>query len=286
MPYINTGKSKLFYFGAHPSKTDRTFVIDNVGITYPSPDYYIERGENSTARKLGIYVFEYVTAGKGTIEQGDRIYHVQAGDFYLLNCRYDHKYYPDKRDPFSKLWINAGGTLVDSLLGAYGLTDPVIVKHIDVHQIFEETIDLLRNYGYRSKGNIADKIALKVCELVLAVHASERPADNNLDSPARRIKRYIDSQVNFGVTLEDIERQFNINKSYIIHLFKRSYNTTPKQYILQKKIEAAKMLLTTKENQIKEISVILCFSSSQHFSSVFKRIVGMTPDEYRRQTAI
>ena len=95
-------------------------------------------------------------------------------------------------------------------------------------------------------------------------------------------KTMIDEAPNFDITLAEVEKRFFLSKSYIIHLFSDEFNITPKQYILQKKIDAAKVLLRDARCELCEIADILHFSSVQHFSATFKRYTGMTPDSYRR----
>ena len=60
------------------------------------------------------------------------------------------------------------------------------------------------------------------------------------------------------------------------------YGYTPKQYILQRKMQVACSLLEENLYSISEIADLLDFSSSQHFSSSFKKKLGISPDEYRR----
>ena len=97
-----------------------------------------------------------------------------------------------------------------------------------------------------------------------------------------QIKSIIDNSANFDITLEDIEKKLYLSKSYIIHLFSKEFGTTPKQYIMQKRIEAAKVLLRGSRSELSDIAEQLGFSSVQHFSSSFKKHTGKTPDSFRR----
>ena len=98
-----------------------------------------------------------------------------------------------------------------------------------------------------------------------------------------QIKTIIDNSPNFDITLEQIEKKLYLSKSYIIHLFSKEFGTTPKQYIMQKRIGAAKILLRGTRSELSGISEQLGFSSVQHFSSAFKKYTGQTPDSFRRR---
>jgi len=65
--------------------------------------------------------------------------------------------------------------------------------------------------------------------------------------------------------------------------FKREVGFAPAEYISIQKVEASKNLLESSEVSITELAYGLGFSSSNYFASVFKKIMGCTPREYRKQ---
>jgi AraC-like DNA-binding protein len=73
-----------------------------------------------------------------------------------------------------------------------------------------------------------------------------------------------------------------ISKDHFIRLFKKETGMTPVQYISQKKIEKAQLLLVTEEMPIKEIAFLLSYEDHSYFNRLFKKITGETPQEYRR----
>jgi len=73
-----------------------------------------------------------------------------------------------------------------------------------------------------------------------------------------------------------------INKSYLCELFKKETGTTINQYITKLKIEAAANMLIYGEFSTIEISNYFAFSSHSHFISVFKKLKGYTPLEFKK----
>ena len=61
---------------------------------------------------------------------------------------------------------------------------------------------------------------------------------------------------------------------------------TPYQYILQRKIEKAKILMTESNKLLTHIAMDLSFSSYSNFCNVFKRLTGYTPDNYRKLNSV
>src|SRR5690606_28313939 len=97
------------------------FFIEMTGISYCDETYRIAR-KNSP-----IYVFEYILEGGGTVIVEDKQFVARKGDVYILHRQSNHEYYSDKAKPWTKIWFNAVGTLIDSLMQVYGLNN---INHI------------------------------------------------------------------------------------------------------------------------------------------------------------
>ncbi|MBR2354714.1 MAG: helix-turn-helix transcriptional regulator, partial [Clostridia bacterium] len=63
--------------------------------------------------------------------------------------------------------------------------------------------------------------------------------------------------------------------------FVTSFGVSPKEFIMQKKIEAAKRMIATNESTLQSIATVLHFCDSHHFFRCFKKYTGMSPSEYR-----
>ena len=72
----------------------------------------------------------------------------------------------------------------------------------------------------------------------------------------------------------------NISETYLRKLFRRQYCTTPKQYILEQRLQKAKLLLADTVLSVTEISEKCGFSSVYHFCKAFKTRTGITPTGY------
>ena len=276
----NTGR--IFYLGGPNYAENDFFFIESMGDNLPSPAYTFHRERKKNDTK-SIYVFEHVISGKGYIECGGRHYDVKAGDFYFLNRLYSHNYWSDKDDPYHKIWINAGGRLLDGVVNACGFTDgAVVVPDSDTLHYFEELHETLSDVNPE---NAAERIRISegiLCQMLLTARDELHRHQRAEVSTAERIKDFIDSGLSYDMTLDDIVRRFYPNKSYIISIFSGKYGYTPKQYILDRKMQAARTMLEEDYDTIAEIADTLHFSSSQHFSASFKKSTGVSPDAYRK----
>ena len=82
-------------------------------------------------------------------------------------------------------------------------------------------------------------------------------------------------------SVDDIARMFNCSASHISHIFMKYANCSYHTYISSIRMNVAKLLLASTHMNVQEISDYLGYTNSNYFSTVFKRVVGMSPREYR-----
>jgi len=86
-------------------------------------------------------------------------------------------------------------------------------------------------------------------------------------------------------SLEDLAEQFNCSVSHISHLFSKYAGCSYRTYINTMRTNMAKVFLTSTRMTVQEISDHLGFANSNYFSTVFRRMCGISPREYRSRTA-
>lgn len=92
---------------------------------------------------------------------------------------------------------------------------------------------------------------------------------------------YVKLTIRKNVKVSDIAAHFGYNEKYLSHLFSNIAGLPLKQYILQEKMELAKYILTDTNDTINHIAFSLNFTDSHMFMKTFKKVVGLTPSEYR-----
>ena len=99
----------------------------------------------------------------------------------------------------------------------------------------------------------------------------------------RSITSYVREHLTEEINIDNMADELFISRSYLSSKFKKETGITLSQYIQEQRIKKAQELLKGSNKSILEISTILGFSSQGYFQNVFKKIVGMTPREYRMQ---
>jgi YesN/AraC family two-component response regulator len=99
----------------------------------------------------------------------------------------------------------------------------------------------------------------------------------------RKIIKYIKRHYNEDIIIEDVGNSIEISAIYLSQIFKKETDQTFLEYLTNYRIERAKDLLKNTNYKMYEISEMVGYKTSQYFSSVFKKIVGLSPLEYREE---
>lgn len=99
----------------------------------------------------------------------------------------------------------------------------------------------------------------------------------------QNIITYIEQHYAKELTLDHLQHALHLNKYYLSKSFKEVTRTTIFQYLLERRIYAAKLLLVDSQAKITDISLEVGFKHLAHFSRAFKQITGVTAEQYRRQ---
>lgn len=96
---------------------------------------------------------------------------------------------------------------------------------------------------------------------------------------------YIAANLASSMTVGELAAVIGLGRAQFLRRFKASTLMTPYQYVISRRIRRAKKLLADPQFDFMSIAVLCGFVSQAHFSTTFKRIVGMTPGEFRQATA-
>lgn len=97
------------------------------------------------------------------------------------------------------------------------------------------------------------------------------------------ILTYMNKRITEPITIEEICHEFYISRSSLQALFKTHLNTSPKNYLINIKLQKSKELIRENQYTISEIAYKLGFSSIHYFSRLFKKYFNTTPSAYLRK---
>jgi len=161
------------------------------------------------------------------------------------------------------------------------------IKKIEVDRLlanYKESIDILLDNPELADESI---IKTKLKEFVLLM-AKSQDTPSQLDFLAAifkpldiEFKSTIQHNLYANLTIDELARLCHLSTSSFKRKFKESFNTSPKKYILQKKVEKAAVLLKTDSSRVSDIAYDVGFDSLATFNRNFTASYGKSPSEYR-----
>lgn len=258
-----------------PSPTNEyPFKLCQFGYTYPDTTYH------HSSIDTEIYRLEYVISGKGIINTKNYSFTVEGGDTYLLHQGDTHNYYSDSKDPMHKIWINVYGVLAHEIVKIYKLSDVVVFKQTNSFDSIKKMHDLC------SENLDIDELQIKSAALFLEIIAflsKQHQMNNSKLDALDNARLYIDSHITENISISKLAKISKLSEIYFARIFKQRYDITPHQYILKNKLRLAKTLLRSTNKSIEEISDMLSLSNPVHLNKIFKKYVGITPSQYRKE---
>jgi AraC-like DNA-binding protein len=244
------------------------------------------------------YEIYYLLEGTRKYFIEDSVYLVNAGNIVIIDKDEVHKTGAVENAPHTRFVLNFNpeyiGPILDSvngcdLLSFFSMGIKVLAISMKEQGLFENILQ--RMYNLVGNGTPDAEIMRKalLTELLVCLKECVGAQQNENVSCKKlnnktidKISDYITSNYREALSLNQIASQFFISPCYLSHLFKKTTNLTIVEYINSVRIRVAKNYLETTDMNITEIAEQAGFSTSSHFSRMFKLGSGLSPNQYRK----
>ena len=232
------------------------------------------------------YQILYVANGKTHFWFDGKEEIVSAGHMVLYKPEEIQKYVYYLEDNPEVFWIHFTGSDVKNILAYHGIS---LDEHVfycgvlpDYKVLFRKIIQELQlcRYGYE------DYIASLFNDILLLVDRQQheqKKATGNVQEQIERAAAYFNQNYNTKISIDDYAEALHISTNWFIHNFKQYAGMSPAQYILSLRMVNAQSLLERTTYNIKEISEIVGYENPLYFSRVFKKEIGKSPAQYRKE---
>jgi len=216
------------------------------------------------------YILHYVLSGKGYLEIGGKKFDICAGQLFVIKPNEMAFYKADELDPWHYSFVNFNTTLtLPALLNSYCIDDSGFAH---IFKAFSE-------YSEADISNVY-YICGKLFELFSYIE-SETP-QLAISSFALKAKNYIETFYNTHITIEGIAKQLSIDRRYLYFLFKKQFNMSPQQYLVDFRMKKAAYFLTVHNLSPGETALLCGYPDVFSFSKMFKQKFNVSPLNYKK----
>lgn len=157
-----------------------------------------------------------------------------------------------------------------------------IVTAAGLYAFQDLTLHIIARFsGYSLAKKISDFCLLDLNGRLQAYYQRFYPEFSHGDKLIVKAQGYCSTRLHLNVSVLEIAEHCHISERTLLRRFKGATGFTPKQYIIQLKVEKAKQLMELGKINIEEIGYDLGYSDTSNFIKIFKKISGITPSEFK-----
>ncbi len=229
--------------------------------------------------------FYYICDGEGWLKVGDSEYYPNAGQLFLMPAGIKQSYSAINSNPYTKYWCH-----FTAKIGDKNLFDVIKLPHyIDV--IDKEKVDSIFHEVVESFNSIELSASLMLKASILGLIAYY--LDNSTVKTAEVFNHgtlemlsvvieYINNNFHKNITIEELSSIAHLHPNYFIKVFKNQMGSSPIHFLNKRRIDEARLLLTSTNLTATEISSRIGFSNLYYFSKLFKEYTGSSPSVYKQ----
>jgi len=198
------------------------------------------------------------------------------------------------RDPLETVHLYVKRDIVDAIAGEFGF------GKVELEPSLGEIDTLIQALVLEVRRTLCDPdsdTALYTASLAQALGARLAHAYSNRTSGRRapretvpslnrvqldRVDDYIEANLGSRIELESLAAAGGLSAAWFARRFRTVTGLPPHQYVLRRRIERAKHLLTRTDIPIAQVAFDCGFAHQEHLTRVFKRLTGLTPGAFRR----
>ena len=218
--------------------------------------------------------------------------HLETGNLVILPAGAPTTWHLEREGEVRHLHLYLSPTLIQEIATEADIS-PDTVEFVETLGIFDpqiETIALSLLSELRSEG-LGGRLYVESLATILGIHLLRHhssvkqpplPRAVGLDrATLRRVSTYIEEHLAEDLSLSELAAVAILSPYHFARLFKESTGLTPHQYVIGRRIERAKLLLSSTNWSLSAIAHAVGFAHESHLALHFKRLTGLIPSSSR-----
>lgn len=213
------------------------------------------------------HLIHYVREGEGVFYDGRGEHRVRKGEIFIIQKGEITTYRADEKHPWEYIWIALRGVDEDDFR-----TLPSVLPYPNTTFLAIEE-GLRAGYAYTFFESRAYS---------LLFHLFEK--QETLSSPEVLLYEYIELKYMLPFSMDEVARGYGFDRSYLGRIFKKRYGISPREHLLSVRLSHAKEFLL-RGYTVGECASLCGYTDMFQFSKIFRKEVGKSPSEYRKEVA-
>lgn len=236
------------------------------------------------------YLFHYVHSGRGKLISPDSsgtniTREISAGQGFLIFPGEVTTYIADFEDPWKYSWIEFDGLKVSAALELSELDQDHPVWKSHDKEATDKMKDNLFRIVHHDREDTLEIVGMLYLFFSSLIKSSRRgqpaPASTLADFYVQEAISYFEQHYAEDISIENTAAALGITRNYLSKIFLRIVGTSPRDFLMQYRMNQAARLLCVTDLKIVEVSRRVGYQNQLHFSRAFRTFFGIPPREYR-----
>lgn len=256
--------------------------ITDIGY-YPQARHHFRERPNGSDQFILIYCVD----GQGEIRTKEALQAIGSDQFFIIPAGMPHSYRSDAQNPWSIYWIHFAGSKSAAYARFGGQVASIErTKTSRINDRIELFSEIFRNLDRGFSTETLEYVNQCLPHLLASfTHLSQFrliKESGEKDVVAQSINFMLENLIK-KLKLEDIAAETSLSASHFSRLFVNRTGHSPIDYFIQLKIQRACRLIDNSGWSIADVSREMGFDDQFYFSRVFRKVMGMSPNEYRKR---
>lgn len=251
--------------------------------------YYKKKFENFEMRNRHLHEdieIMYVSSGQCVVSTPMGRRRVETGQFIVLGRGVPHALHADKADIMNlEFFLNyPDGFDVSEAYKMPGVEQVLSAEcevYTDDGSVYPALRDVVREQQTVGNGYMTQVLMNRLLILLGRLWGEER-RNSGGTTYVKKAKEYIIRHCDEKISVLNVAKEVGVNVSYLQNLFKKYTNTTITEFANILRVEKACFLLRNSDMDTTEIALECGFASRQHFGLTFRKIIGCSPNVFRK----
>jgi len=248
-------------------------MVEGIGITKD-----IKHSSFGPGKRKG-YTIHFNINGKGYFNGNP----LKKGQGFLVYDGMYAEHRADPQSPWELMWITLSGDSAERIFKSYNSDPDTNIFNFDFNNFMEDVLNKLRT----TESTFVD--SLELLNMFLSIHCNcMKTSSHYIRKTASEIYlgsalKYIKNNIYRNINVDDLISFIGVSQPYLYKIFKTATGMSPKQYIINSKLELAKNMLLNTDMTITEIANSVGYEDVLAFSRMFASKEKLSPRSWRAE---
>lgn len=264
-------------------------IFNNLYITdvgfFPSAEFHYRERESGVDE----FILILCTKGKGCVKFNNKTFSLSKNDLIIIPNKTPHIYYSETENPWDILWVHFKGSYTNYFFKDYNFNNKIQCSIDDfriINILFSEILNSLEKGLTENNLVYSSQILSHLLSLIILKNTDTISNANSKSKYIDEAVFFMKNNLNKFLSLDDIANAIGLSRSHTSLIFKDETGYSPIDFFTHLKIQTSCTILKYSNTPIKEISLNLGYEDQYYFSRVFKKIIGISPLQYRAKNGI